>query len=457
MILASAWHWTAAALAPVLPLHLRRRAARGKELPERLRERYGEGAARPPGRLLWLHAASVGETVSILPLIEVLARRDPTLHFLVTTGTVTSAALLEQRLPPELAPRLAHRFVPLDVPRWVARFLDGWRPDAAIFVESELWPNLVAATAARGIPMALVNARMSARAARRWSRVPGLARQVLAGFDLVLAQTEEDAARFRDLGAPGASCPGNLKFAAPPLPADAAELARLAALIGDRPAWVAASTHPGEEALVIAAHQRLAPRHPGLLTIIVPRHPERGAEVAALAGSIPLARRGAGQDPAPARQILVADTLGELGLWYRLARLAFMGGSLVAHGGQNPLEPARLGCPVLTGPHTWNFAGILARMEAVGGLGRIDPGPDPAAALAEAVADMLTNRERGVAQASAAAAVAAEQAGLPDRIAVALAPLLPGPDDTSAAPGGFVAATPEISGSPGERTRVDRI
>jgi 3-deoxy-D-manno-octulosonic-acid transferase len=455
MILASAWHWTAAALAPVLPLHLRRRAARGKEIPARLRERYGEGAERPPGRLLWLHAASVGETVSILPLIEVLAGRDPALRFLVTTGTVTSAALLGQRLPPELAPRLAHRFVPLDVPRWVARFLDGWRPDAAIFVESELWPNLVAATAARGIPMALVNARMSARAAGRWARVPGLARRVLAAFSIVLAQSEEDAARFRALGAPGAACPGNLKFAAAPLPADADALARLAALVGDRPAWVAASTHPGEEAMVLDAHQRLAPAHPGLLTIIVPRHPERGAEVAALAGDIPAARRSLGEDPAPGTQVLVADTLGELGLWYRLARLAFVGGSLVPRGGQNPLEPARLHCPVLVGPHGWNFADILDRMAAAGGVLRIDSGPDPAGALAEAVADMLTDSDRRQAQARAAAAVAAEQAGLPDRIALALAPLLPGPGDMTAAPGGIVAAAPDPSGPPGERTRVD--
>jgi 3-deoxy-D-manno-octulosonic-acid transferase len=432
MILATAWHWTAAALAPVLPLHLRRRAARGKELRERITERYGHGAARPPGRLVWLHAASVGETMSVLPLIEALARRDAAPCFLVTTGTVTSARLLAERLPPALAPRVAHRFAPLDVPRWVARFLDGWRPDAAIFVESELWPNLIAATAARGIPLGLVNARMSARAARRWSRAPGLARRVLSAFTLVLAQTEDDAARFRALGAPGAICRGNLKFAAPPLPADAAELARLAALMGDRPAWVAASTHPGEEALVIGAHRRLAPAHPGLLTILVPRHPERGAEVAALAGDIPVARRAAGQDPDAATQILVADTLGELGLWYRLARLAFVGGSLVPHGGQNPLEPARLGCPVVTGPHTWNFAEILARMEAAGGLFRIAPGPDKAVALAEAVAAMLTDQQRGQAQARAAAAVAAEQAELPDRIAAALAPLLPGPEDAGA-------------------------
>lgn len=432
---ALAWRWGAAALAPLLPFHLRRRARRGKEIAERIPERWGEHAARPAGRLAWVHAASVGETVSVLPVIEAMALRDPGLSVLVTTGTVTSATLLARRIPPALAPRVIHRFVPLDVPRWAGRFLDGWRPDAAVFVESELWPNLLAAAAARGVPLALVNARMSERSARRWARAPALAREVLGRFRLVLAQSEADAARLRALGAP-ASCMGNLKYAAAPLPVDGAEQARLAALLAGRPAWLAASTHPGEEAIVLAAHRRLAAAHPGLLCIIVPRHPERGPEVAALAAGLGASRRAAGEDPGPGCAVHVADTLGELGLFYRLARCAFVGGSLVAHGGQNPLEPARLGCPVLVGPHTWNFAEVVARLEAAGGVLRIDPGADPAGALAEAVSPMLTNADRGRAQAEAALGVAAEQAGLPDRIAAALLPLLPGPGPRTAAPGG---------------------
>ena len=433
--LATLWRGAATAIAPLLLLHLRRRAARGQEIAERLPERRGHGAARPPGPLLWMHAASVGETASILPLIEALARRRPDLTFLLTTGTVTSAALLAQRLPAALAPRVLHRFVPLDVPGWAARFLDGWRPDAAVFVESELWPNLIGAAAARGVPLALVNARMSPRSARWWARAPGLARAVLSRFRLVLAQTEADAARLRSLGT-AAECPGNLKYAALPLPADGAELARLRVMIGDRPAWLAASTHPGEEAIAIAAHRRLSAAHPGLLTVIVPRHPERGAEVAALAGDLPTTRRAAGGDPTPGTAIHVADTLGELGLFYRLARAAFIGGSLVPHGGQNPLEPARLGCPVIVGPHTWNFAEIMDRLAAAGGLLRLPAGPDPAAGLAEAVSAMLTLPERGRAQAEAAARLAAEEAGLPDRIATALLPLLPGAEEEAAAPGG---------------------
>jgi 3-deoxy-D-manno-octulosonic-acid transferase len=451
-LLGALWRLAAGAAAPVLPAYLRRRAARGKEVAERLGERRGEGAARPDGPLLWLHAASVGEALSLLPLIEALAAAAPGLQMLLTTGTVTSATLLARRLPPALASRCRHRFVPLDVPGWVARFLDGWRPDAAVFAEAELWPNLIAAAAARGVPLALVNARMSARSAARWRWAPGLARQVLSPFRLVLAQTEADAARLRALGAP-AQCWGNLKYAAPPLPAEGAELARLRALLGARPVWLAASTHAGEEAIVLAAHRRLAAAHPGLLTIIVPRHPERGNEIAALAAGLPVARRAAGGDPGPATAVLVADTLGELGLFYRLAAAAFVGGSLVPHGGQNPLEPARLRCPVLVGPHTWNFAEVIARLAAAGGLVRIHPGTDPAGALAEAVSAMLTSPGRARAQAEAAARVAAEEAGLPERIAAALLPLLPATEAT-VGPGGRDPGGAEATAPPARR-KVD--
>jgi len=452
-LLAALWRGTATAIAPLLLLHLRRRAARGKEIAARLGERRGFGAARPAGPLLWLHAASVGETISVLPLIEALARRRPDLSFLLTTGTVTSAALIGQRLAPGLAPRVMHRFAPLDVPGWVGRFLDGWRPDAAVFVEAELWPNLIAAAAARGLPLALINGRLSPRSARWWGLAPGLARAVLSRFHIVLAQSEADAARLKALGAP-AECWGNLKYAAPPLPADPAELERLSALIGARPVWLAASTHPGEEALVLAVHRRLAAAHPGLLTLIVPRHPERGAEIAALAGGLAVTRRAAGEDPNAATNVHVADTLGELGLFYRLAQVAFIGGSLVPHGGQNPLEPARLGCPVIAGPHTWNFAEIMERLEAAGGLWRIPPCPDPAAALAEAVSAMLTLPERRRAQAEAAAAIAAEEAGLPDRIAEALLPLLPRAEAGRTAPGGPAGPGPLRSG-PAREGKVD--
>ncbi|MBW6399109.1 3-deoxy-D-manno-octulosonic acid transferase [Roseomonas sp. HJA6] len=444
---ACAWHWLAIAASPLVPTYLRRRVRRGKELLDRLPERFGAEAARPPGPLLWLHAASVGEMLSLLPLLEALGGAAPTLSFLVTTGTVTSATLLGRRVPPALAPRMIHRFVPLDVPRWVGRFLDGWRPNAAVFVESELWPNLIAAAQARGVPLALVNGRMSEISARWWGRAPGFARGVLQSFRMVLAQTEADAARFRALGASAQSW-GNLKYAAPPLPVDGAELARMRGLLGDRPVWLAASTHPGEETMAVAAHRHLAERWPDLLTIIVPRHPERGAEIAALAADLPVARRAAGQDPGPETAILVADTLGELGLFYRLAATAFVGGSLVPHGGQNPLEPARLGCPVLVGPHIGNFVEVYDRLDRVGGVTWIDAGTDPAAALAEAVNAMLTVPDRGRSQAEAAAGMAAEEAGLPERIAAALLPLLSLREAPAAGPAGGAMALPEQSGAP---------
>jgi len=261
---------------------LRLRLVRGKEMPGRLAERRGiDPTPRPPGRLLWLHAASVGETASILPVLPPLLAQAPDLTVLITTGTVTAAKLLAQRLAPEQQVRVLHRFVPLDVPRWAGRFLDHWRPDAAAFLESELWPNLLAACHARHVKLMLVNARLSPRSFARWRRVPGFARDLLGVFDHVQARSEADAGRLRALGAGRVETPGDLKFAAPSLPVDAAALARLQALVTDRPVWLAASTHPGEEAAVFAAHRQIAARYPDLLTILAPRHPERGAAVAA--------------------------------------------------------------------------------------------------------------------------------------------------------------------------------
>ncbi len=418
-----AWRVAATLLAPLLPLHLALRARRGREWPSRLRERRGEGAARPPGRLFWIHAASVGESLSVLPVIEAMAARDPGLHLLVTTGTVTSAELLARRLPEALRERVTHRFVPLDVPAWVARFLDGWRPDAAAFVESELWPNLLADAARRGLPMALVNARIGARSFARWRRMSRIAATLLGGFRVVLARSEEDRARLVTLGVVGARCLGDLKLAAPPLPAEEPALAALRAAIGDRPVFLAASTHPGEEAMAAAAHRALAGRIPGLLTVIAPRHPDRGAALAAALGGDgpPVPRRSQGALPGTGDGLYLADTLGELGLFYRLAGVALVGGSLVPHGGHNPLEPARLGCPVLVGPHTANFREATALLLEAGGAVRL-AGPE---ALAPAVADVLGEPARAKRLADAAAQVVAGQSGLPDLVATALLGLLP--------------------------------
>lgn len=416
-----AWSVAAALAAPGLRWHLRRRAARGREEAARLAEREGHGAARPAGRLLWLHGASVGEARSLLPLLDALAAQAPELRFLVTTGTVTSAAAFPTWLAPELAPRIQHRYAPLDVPGWVARFLDGWRPDAAVRVESELWPNTLAACRARGIPVVLVNGRLSARSAGRWRRLaPRTARRLLGGFAAVIPRSAEDALRFETLGVTRLAPPGDLKWAAAPLPAEAGALAALRAAVGARPVFLAASTHPGEEAVALAAAGLLRAALPGLLTILAPRHPERGAELAALAPGA--ARRSAGALP-DAGPVHIADTLGELGLFYRLAGAALVGGSLVPRGGQNPLEPARLGCPVLFGPHMENFAEAAAALLAAGGAVRV-AGAD-AGALAAALGPVLTKPERAWALATAAARVAAPGTALPGRVAAAILAVLP--------------------------------
>ncbi len=416
-LIAGLWHGGTTLAAPSLRTMLRRRVARGKEIASRLPEREGiDPTLRPAGRLVWLHAASVGESQSILPVLAVLRAQAPDASILITTGTVTSAALLAARLPELELHRVLHRFVPLDVPAWVARFLDHWQPDTAGFVESELWPNLIEGCRARGIPMMLLNARMSARSLRGWQRVPGFARQIVGAFDRVQAQSEADAAHLRLLGARHVDAPGNLKLAAPPLPADPAELARLRALIGNRPVWLASSTHPGEEDVAGQVHRSLVAVHPTLLTIVAPRHPERGAAVAA---ALDAPRRAAGQDPGT-RGIWVSDTLGELGLLYRLAPLAFVGRSLIGQGGQNPLEPARLGCAIAVGPHTANFSDSVQALEAAGALTRVED----AAALANWVDAMLRDPAGRRAAGAAACAAAQGAAGLPERTAAALLSLV---------------------------------
>jgi 3-deoxy-D-manno-octulosonic-acid transferase len=416
--LQTAWSTGATLAAPLLRRMVQRRLARGKELPGRTGERFGiDPAPRPAGKLIWLHAASVGETVSILPVISALPAHCPVL---LTTGTVTSAELLAKRLPElGLTGRVIHRFVPLDVPAWVARFLDHWRPDAAGFVESELWPNLLAGCRQRHIPVMLINARMSARSFSNWSRLPGFARHVLSGFDLIQAQTEAYAERLRRLGGERVTAPGDLKFSAPELPADCAELQRLSEVLGGRPAWLAASTHPGEDEQIFAVHRLIAASNPGLLTVLVPRHPERGERIVRLAGDVPVSRRSV-EDALPSSGVWVADTLGELGLFYRLAPIVFVGRSLVPPGGgQNPLEPARLGCAVAVGPFTGNFDSATEILSDAGALARVRD----AATFAVWVDDMLRHPERRAAMGAAAAAASGRFADLPAQTASALAGL----------------------------------
>jgi 3-deoxy-D-manno-octulosonic-acid transferase len=359
----SAYRIVTAAGTALAPRLLERRLARGKENPDRVAERRGEPSARRPlGPLVWVHGASVGEFVAALPLVERIHSRGFTV--LVTTGTVTSAALAEKRLPPGAF----HQFIPLDMPAFVTQFLDYWHPELALFVESELWPNTVLAASQRRIPMILVNGRLSERSYGRWRHFPKTVETLLRQFDLCLVRSPEDAERFRALGAPRISVTGNLKFDVPALPADLRKLAALSDATRGRIVVAAASTHPGEERMIVDVHRRLKMAFPDLLTIIAPRHPQRGPAVADIVATARLssALRSQGTSPAAEIDIYIFDTLGELGLIYRLAPIVFMGGSLVRHGGQNPIEAIKLGAAILHGPHVSNFSEIYEELDRTG-------------------------------------------------------------------------------------------
>jgi 3-deoxy-D-manno-octulosonic-acid transferase len=354
---------------PLLGSLVKRRLKRGKEDPQRLGERRGiSSAPRPRGPLIWIHGASVGEILAAAGLIERLRKLD--LHVLLTSGTVTSANIAARRFPPEVI----HQYVPFDAPRFVTPFLDHWKPDLALFIESDLWPNLLLSAAARRIPMVLINGRMSQRSFPRWRRAYGTISTLLSCFDLCLAQSDTDADRFSALGCPNVVTVGNLKLDVLAPPADPRKLERLKAVTQRRTILVAASTHPGEEEIVLDAHRRLSAGIPSLLTIIVPRHPDRGVAIARMlaAGGMHVSLRSAGDVPSANTDIYVADTMGELGLFYRIAPVVFMGGSLVAHGGQNPIEAIKLGAAVVHGPQVFNFTEIYQALDSAGGTFRAE-------------------------------------------------------------------------------------
>jgi len=401
-----AYQLFAVAMTPLTPLLLARRQRRGKEHSLRLSERRGVSVmARPPGPLVWLHGASLGELISVLPLIERIRARE--VNVLVTSGTVTSGGLAEQRLPRGVI----HQFMPLDVPLFVRRFLAHWQPDLALFVESDLWPNIMIETSQRGVPMILVNGRLSENSFRRWRYFPVTIGDLLRRLDLCLARSPADAERFGELGAPHVVTTGDLKLDGPAPPADRAKLAALASAIGGR-AIIAA----------IDAHQRLRANFPGLLTLIVPRHPERGIGVAEIARAAGLQARlrSRGELPDATTDIYVADTVGELGLVYRLAPIVFVGGSLVKHGGQNPIEPAKLGAAILHGPYVWNFAEIYAALDQARGA---EPVAD-AVTLTAGFAALLAQPEARARVADAARTTVEALGGALERTVQSLDPYL---------------------------------
>src|SRR6516162_1914127 len=406
-----------AAAAPLAPALIKRRLRQGKEDPERVGERRGmSGDIRPHGPLVWIHGASVGEVLAAAALIERV--RALNIRILLTSGTVTSAAIVAKRFPSDVI----HQYVPYDSPRYVARFLDHWRPSLALFIESDLWPNLILQIAARRLPMVLINGRMSQRSFPRWRRVQGTISALLEKFDICLAQSALDAERFAALGCHNVITTGNLKLDVPAPPADPAKLDLLMSVTRGRPMILAASTHPGEEERLIEAHKTLAGYFPSLLTVIVPRHPNRGEAITRTiaAAGLRAAQRSREEMPTAVTDIYVADTLGELGLFYRLSPVVFMGGSLVEHGGQNPIEAVKLGAAVVHGPHVFNFNDVYEALDGAGGAKQADTQESLVKQLGRLLADP-TARDLSVA---AAERVVSQLGGALERTLAALEPYL---------------------------------
>jgi 3-deoxy-D-manno-octulosonic-acid transferase len=388
------------------------RQAEGKEHATRMPERMGEaGQPRPDGQLVWFHAASVGEAASLLEMLRRLQQTRPEVACLVTTVTVTSAQFLSDRLPETCI----HQFAPVDVLPWVQRFLDHWRPDLAVWTESELWPAMICETYRRGIPMLLINARISARSFRRWRASGRVARALLGCFDRVLAQDDLAGEQLLALGADPArlTVEGSLKEGAAPLPYDEAERARFARALAGRSVWLAASTHPGEEEAVFGAHVQARRSLPMLALIVAPRHPARGDEVAGLAraAGLNVAQRSNGEQVGADSEVYVADTLGEMGLWYRVASVSFVGGSLAEIGGHNPFEPALLGSAILYGPHVRNFRDAYRRLAAADAAVMVRSQAELADALVATIAP-----DRAAAMAAAAWEACSEASKVTDTV-----------------------------------------
>lgn len=413
----TAYRFATSLSAPLAGQLLSWRLNRGKEDPLRLGERRGlAGRARPKGPLVWLHGASVGEALSLLPLVEKVTQSG--LPAMITTGTVTSARLLEKRLPAGAW----HQYTPLDSPSFMRRFFQHWRPDLGLIAESEIWPNMIVEAKRAGAPIAMVNARMSRRSYERWGHARRFIGALLGRVDVCLAQSQADAERLVELGAIDARVTGNLKYDASAPPADVNELAALTGLTSGRQIWIAASTHAGEERLAAEAHKRLAGVFPDALTIIAPRHPARGPEIASQLREMGLrcALRSLGERPGRNVDVYICDTMGELGLFYRLAGVVMLGKSMAGEGGQNPIEPAKLACAILHGPKVSNFKDVYALLDDAGGAMVTADVAELADALKSLFADPA--RQRGMARAASQAVE--REAGAVDRTLAALQPRL---------------------------------
>lgn len=412
-----AYRRLSAALTPLAPVLIRQRLKKNKEDPARLDERRGiSQIERPAGPLVWIHGASVGEALAAAALIERL--RALGMRILLTSGTVTSAEIIAKRFPADII----HQYIPYDSPRFVARFLDHWKPSLALFIESDLWPNLIIAAAKRRLPMVLINARMSQRSFPRWQKFSATIGALLGRFETCLAQSETDAERFSALGARSVRVTGNLKLDVQAPPGDAAKLDKLMAVTRGRPIIVASSTHPGEEEIILETHKTLTSFFPKLLTVIVPRHAHRGADIAQMiaASGAQVALRSREELPHAGTDIYVADTMGELGLFYRLSPVVFIGGSLVPHGGQNPIEAVKLGASVVHGPHVFNFTDVYEALDGAGGAKLADSSEQ----LVKQLGQMLGNDAARDAAIEAGHRVVERLGGALDRTLHALEPYL---------------------------------
>lgn len=373
----------------VIRRYIEKRKKMGKEDVKRFNERVGRpNKPRPAGRLIWLHGASVGESISMLPLINRLLELYPDAHVMVTTGTTTSAEVMAKRLPE----RAFHQYLPIDNPVFAARFVRHWQPTIALWFESEFWPAMLSTIKRRNIPLILINGRISNKSFKRWQQFDFVIKEILDCFTACLGQSEEDAYRLRVLGAKDAMCLGNLKYAGLPIPVDEDVKKEIQNEIGERPVWLVSSTHNDEEAKIGRYLKELIAKHQGLLTIIAPRHPNRGVEIRnTLRDKFQLttALRSAGEKITPETDVYIADTIGEMGIWYELCPIVFIGGSLIPHGGQNFMEPSRCRDAVIVGPHMHNFTDAMNRAKRADGIIQVDETVD----LIDMVDQLLSNKE----------------------------------------------------------------
>lgn len=404
---------------PLVALRLAWRAWRAPAYARRIGERFALGLPplKPGG--IWVHAVSVGESIAAAPMVRELMARHPDLPITLTCMTPTGS----ERIQALFGDRVQHCYLPYDLPWAASRFLDRVRPKLAVIMETELWPNHIHQCARRRIPVVLANARLSARSARGYARFAKLTAPMLAELDWIAVQTEAEAERFRQLGARPecVGVTGSIKYDLtidPALPARAAEL-RAAWGASGRPVWIAASTHAGEDEIILAAHRAVLARRPDALLILVPRHPERFTSVYELSRQSGFAsqRRSSGESVTAQTQVLVGDTMGELLFLYALADSAFVGGSLVPNGGHNLLEPAALGKPVLSGPHLFNFLEIAAQLRDAGALLEVDG----AEALARDVEGLWADAARAAAMRDAGLGVLRANQGALERLLAGLA------------------------------------